>query len=224
MRVVCIVLVPFCLKNERGRVKPSHVLRGCLKKISRKLYLFPISLCNFLKRLLLGFLQIDWVFYCHLSSPLSRELWLKVEVLLKMWVWLRRCFMTFHGRSEEATLLSSWIWLRLMTGFHWNFSFIFIQIFFWMWMRSMFKNCWFFVMLNGVGVVGGYFQSSLGLRQGTGAFSLYSCRRSTQQRLVLSYLCSKRLSSLFTLLEAALSSRFICWWYNHLYQWQCSVA
>lgn len=30
----------------------------------------------------------------------------------------------------------------------------------------MFKNCWFFVMLNGVGVYGGYFQSSLGLRQG----------------------------------------------------------
>ena len=30
--------------------------------------------------------------------------------------------------------------------------------------RSMLTNCWFFVMLNGV--VGGYFKSSRGLRQG----------------------------------------------------------
>jgi len=79
--------------------------------------------------------------------------------------------MTFHGRSEEATLLSSWIWLRLMTGLNWNLSFI--QNFLFSsefecisYIRSMFINFWFFVMLNGVGERGGYFPSSLGLRQG----------------------------------------------------------
>jgi len=79
--------------------------------------------------------------------------------------------MTFHGRSEEATLLSSWIWLRLMTGLNWNLSFIQKFLFSseceWIsYIRSMFINCWFFVMLNGVGERGGYFPSSLGLRQG----------------------------------------------------------
>lgn len=144
-----------------------------------------------------------------------------------MWVWLRRCFMTFHGRSEEATLLSSWIWLRLMTGLNCHTE---ILIFFWMWMDFLHSE-YVYKLLVLCHVEWSRRKRRLlpifpgsQARGSTGAFSLYSCRRSTQQRLVLSYLCSKRLSSLFTLLEAALSSRFICWWYNHLYQWQCSVA